>query len=306
VLNLIHATCRAAAVLLAVSSASVAVASPVWTLFGTEIDSDRLFTVNTATGGATTVGVLAGTQVEGIAFDPTLKKFWGLDNSNHTLLAISLNPFGWTLSQTLDLATYTNIARNPTTGDYYANLNVTTNSLVTIDPTTGDITPIGPTSYQSLFVQSLAFDADGRLFGIGINSQNEESLYQIDVLTGLVLSSVVISSDLTTPRFDNSLAIHPDTGAFYTVAAIDGGLYEVDPITGVATRIGWTGMRNVRSLDFADCSLFPGGGATGGCFPGPGPFPAPEPATLVLLGLGLTVLAFTRRQLARTAKREKR
>lgn len=44
------------------------------------------------------------------------------------------------------------------------------------------------------------------------------------------------------------------------------------------------------------CSPFPGGGQTGGCFPGPGPFPAPEPAILALLGLGLAGLGMMRRR----------
>src|SRR4030095_13119208 len=44
------------------------------------------------------------------------------------------------------------------------------------------------------------------------------------------------------------------------------------------------------------CSPFPGGGDTGGCFPGPGPFPAPQPATLTLLAFGLAGLGFSQRR----------
>jgi hypothetical protein len=44
------------------------------------------------------------------------------------------------------------------------------------------------------------------------------------------------------------------------------------------------------------CSPFPGGGSTGGCFPGPGSFPLPEPGTLALLGIALAGFGFTLRK----------
>jgi hypothetical protein len=46
------------------------------------------------------------------------------------------------------------------------------------------------------------------------------------------------------------------------------------------------------------CSPFPGGGSTGGCFPGPFPFPAPEPTSVALLAIGLVALGWVRRRRA--------
>jgi MYXO-CTERM domain-containing protein len=44
------------------------------------------------------------------------------------------------------------------------------------------------------------------------------------------------------------------------------------------------------------CSPFPGGGSTGGCFPGPGPFPADEPGSAALLAFALLLLVASRRR----------
>lgn len=49
------------------------------------------------------------------------------------------------------------------------------------------------------------------------------------------------------------------------------------------------------------CSEFPGGGNTGGCFPGPGPFPGkvPEPSAIFLFGIGLIgLIGFSKRRKA--------
>jgi len=259
-------------------------ATTIPVLYGTEIDNDSLFTVDITSGVATVVGLLdPPTQVEGLAFDPITGNFFGVDNSNHTLVEITTDPVSWSVSQQLQYGTYSNLARNPISGTYYTHFN-NTDTLSTVDPITGNITPVGTSS--GVYMQSLAFDNTGRLFGIGdIPAPGQEALYEIDVLSGAILSTLEITSNLFNPRFDNSLAIHPETGVFYSIAAIDGGLYEIDPLTGVATRTGNTGLRNIRSLDFAliESNNEP-----------PTTNPIPEPSTILLLGTGMFGLAGAR------------
>lgn len=268
---------------------SVGQAGAVPILYGTEIDNDTLFTINLNNGVATTVGKLnPPTQIEGLAFNPDSGNFYGADNSNHTLIEISIDPISWSVASPLPYGTYSNLARNPVTGIYYTHFN-NGDVLSTVDPLTGAVAPVGPTS--GVYMQSLAFDNNGRLFGIGdVPAPSQEALYEIDVLTGAILSSIEITSNLANPRFNNSLAIHPETGIFYTVAAIEGSLYEIDPLTGAANRIGNTGLRNIRSLDFADIGS------------SPPPNPVPEPTTIFLLGSGLIGLIGYRWKLGRMCR----
>jgi hypothetical protein len=229
-------------------------------LYGAEIDNDTLFTIDLDNGASSTVGFLDA-QIEGLAFDRESGRFLGVNNSNHTLSEISLDPFSSTTTQDLTYGTHSAFARNPLTGIYYSNFN----SLSIVDPLTGTATPIS--SSVEFYTESLAFDSAGNLFGIG-NVAGSEYLYEIDISTAAILSTVEITSSLLNPGFGNSLAIDPLTGAFFTVAAIEGGLYEIDPSTGAAARIGNTGERNIRALDFAVFDV-----------PEP-PNPVPEPVAI--------------------------
>jgi hypothetical protein len=45
--------------------------------------------------------------------------------------------------------------------------------------------------------------------------------------------------------------MNPNNRTKVDLAAIEGGLYEVNPVSEAARRIGHTGRRDVRALDFA-------------------------------------------------------
>src|SRR4029434_5391066 len=99
-----------------------------------------------------------------------------------------------------------------------------------------------------------------------------------------------------------NLSYTPEDDNLYAVGLDNAHMYRFDSKTGAGTDLGViaglpTGGQMVMSTIFVPaCEPFPGGGSTGGCFPGPGPFPAPEPATLALLGLGLAGLGFSHRR----------
>lgn len=102
--------------------------------------------------------------------------------------------------------------------------------------------------------------------------------------TGAVFSDLSLPSVLNPSDFD---FVNDFGGASLAIS------YLRFPIPGFGPDgIGFT----MNSFSVSYCDPFPGGGSTGGCFPGPGPFPAPEPGTLALLGLGLAGLGVMRRR----------
>jgi hypothetical protein len=94
-----------------------------------------------------------------------------------------------------------------------------------------------------------------------------------------------------------SYALIAGSGLFGATGA--GWMPTSGPIQPLPWYFAWNG--NFPDSDFRDldeqpvrflvngepCSSFPGGGQTGGCFPGPGPFPASEPSTLALVASAL-------------------
>jgi hypothetical protein len=88
---------------------------------------------------------------------------------------------------------------------------------------------------------------------------------------------------------------NPGIGLTYDDQYTGGELF----LNGSTADVGVVGNDMLFRTYVDTCSAFPGGGATGGCFPGPHPFPGhvPDPgSTLLLFGISLVGLRAWRRR----------
>jgi hypothetical protein len=113
-------------------------------------------------------------------------------------------------------------------------------------------------------------------------------------------SGSIISCSCTDIRVDplletiNYFAIIDSLGGSFDVSNVYSLAFDAD--NGLGNSISSIG--SLKAIP-SDCSQFPGGGATEGCFPGPGPFPGkvPEPPAILLFGIGLIgLIGFTKRR----------
>ena len=118
---------------------------------------------------------------------------------------------------------------------------------VRVDTSTGQLTIIGPTGFG--VIGGLAFDHDGKLFGITSNQSVPPVLLLIDPQTGQ--ASVVVQTDLQ----QEASSLEIDANGRLLTAGDDGNLYEINSRTGVSSLIGPMGVSKLSGLSFGPPSV---------------------------------------------------
>jgi len=174
------------------------------TLWGIDVATNQLLTINRHTGAASLAAQLdSPTPIASIAFDPVTRRLFG-----NTAVG-----FGKTTQDTL-----------------YA-----------IDPSSGSTTLIGPLGVDFSQVYALGFDQHGVLFGIADSSKQ---LIMIDPTTGagaMVGNSLSVNAafDLASRPSDNTMFLADSTSnALYKLNTADGVLTEIGPYGGTANIVG--------------------------------------------------------------------
>ena len=251
------------------------------------INNGSLVIVDQLTGAVTLIGHPSGiAKMSGVAFEPngdlfatalTQVGFPPPLGASPTTTLIKINPATGALLATIGPVTVggqpiqiADLAVQPSTGVLYG-ISATASgdasaagNLYTISTFTGAATLVGATGD---FFGSIAFAPNGTLYMhsadlVGPNVVNP-SLKTLSLIDAHTLTSV------PTTAFPGALGIRFD-GTIFAGEGDDGQIYMLNPITGLATVVGNTGLNFVGDLAFA---------------------PIPEPGTLGLFAIGLLAIA---------------
>ena len=234
------ATIRRIAFLIAASLfATLATAQTIYTTH--DNNGRSIGTINASTGSGTDIGA-TGESSYALArdFDGTLYTTY-TDGSSNAQLAIVSPTTGAIVSTIGDLGVPLIALEIDGTGQMwgvgYENQSVNDTFLYRIDKETAAITSVGDTGVS--FTMDLSFDPSGNLYSTVANN-----LYQLNLSTGASTLVATITGVPSGGKDEGVMGIMHDTdGTLYaTEYVVASPLYEINPITGVATVIGNTGF----------------------------------------------------------------
>ena len=207
-------------------------------LYGTDLVTDQLISIDPNTGQGTSVGSYVVPTANHLTFD-SLGNLYGYDGSVHRL--VTLDTTTGEASVVAPLSTNAvglrSLAFDPDDDLFAVNGS---NELVRIDPLTAEATTIG--DVVGHIVKGMAFTDDGVLYAV----TSARRLITINTVTGSTTELADLFASTVDLSFDG-LTIDND-GIFYSANDLEDTLLIINPTTGEATTVGPFGFSGVNGL----------------------------------------------------------
>ncbi len=248
----------------ALFAAALQLPATAGTLYFSEDNSGVLYTLSTTTGAPTNIGA-SGVTSSTVGLSPSALDTLLYGSQWFNILEIQADGSG---AAVLGGADAEGMAFDGGTGTLYGAIN---GAFFTISTATGAVAT--NLAAPGADIEGLAF-GNGLVYGLAGFSGPRGNLYSynpgLDSWTFIAHTGV----DFNLP----GLAYDAGLNVLYAKGSQDSFLYSINPVTGVATPIGDTGIGNGGGLAFVGASVIP------------------EPSTLALLGLGGLALRRRRRR----------